>query len=126
MSNFQDLTNKPTTILGYGITDAFDYNFNSLRNKPKTLEGHGITEVPLPAWHDITNTPTTLLGYGITDAVGPYHTAYGINQDNIDNWNNAYNYSLINQSQFFKDINWLPTWADVLDKPDFSTLGGGG
>ena len=104
----------------------FDGTFDSIINKPITLGGYGITDSSHGRWNELTNTPTTLLGYGITDAVGPMHVAYGINQDNIENWNNAYHYSLIDQSQFFKDINWLPTWADVLDKPDFSTLGGGG
>jgi hypothetical protein len=32
--NFQSLTNVPTTIAGYGITDAFDGNYNNLTNKP--------------------------------------------------------------------------------------------
>jgi len=42
--NFNDLNNKPTTIAGYGITDAFDANFNSLTGTPTTLAGYGITD----------------------------------------------------------------------------------
>ena len=31
---FADLTSKPTTVSGYGITDAFDGDYDSLTNKP--------------------------------------------------------------------------------------------
>ena len=41
---FNDLTTKPTTIAGYGITDAFDGNFSSLSGTPTTLAGYGITD----------------------------------------------------------------------------------
>lgn len=104
----------------------FDGTFDSLVNKPITLEGYGITDSSHGRWNELTNTPTTLLGYGITDAVGYGHVAYGITQTDIESWNNAYRYSLVDQSQFFRDITWQPTWSDILNKPDFSTLGGGG
>ena len=42
---FSDLTGKPTTISGYGITDAFDGAFSSLTGKPTTVSGYGITDV---------------------------------------------------------------------------------
>ncbi len=41
---FSSLTGKPTTIAGYGITDAFDGAFGSLSGKPTTLAGYGITD----------------------------------------------------------------------------------
>ena len=41
---FADLTGKPTTTAGYGITDAFDGVFASLTTKPTTLAGYGITD----------------------------------------------------------------------------------
>ena len=43
-STFADLTGKPTTIAGYGITDAFDGAYSSLTGKPTTLSGYGITD----------------------------------------------------------------------------------
>ena len=61
---FASLTSKPTTLAGYGITDAFDGTYSSLTGKPNTF-------TPSPhnqAWSTITNTPTTLAGYGITDS----------------------------------------------------------
>ena len=41
---FADLSSKPTTIGGYGITDAFDGAFGSLTGTPTTLSGYGITD----------------------------------------------------------------------------------
>ena len=85
---FSDLTSTPTTISGYGITDAFDGAFSSLSGTPTTISGYGITDafdgayssltgVPSTfapsahnqAWSTITGTPTTVSGYGITDAL---------------------------------------------------------
>ena len=41
---FSSLTGTPTTIAGYGITDAFDGQFSSLTGTPTTLAGYGITD----------------------------------------------------------------------------------
>jgi hypothetical protein len=41
---FADLANIPTTIAGYGITDAFDGAFSSLTGTPTTIAGYGITD----------------------------------------------------------------------------------
>ena len=84
---FSSLTGTPTTIAGYGITDAFDGAYGSLTGTPTTISGYGITDafdgaygsltgVPSvftpdthnQAWSTITGTPTTISGYGITDA----------------------------------------------------------
>ena len=40
--SFNSLTNKPTTISGYGITDAFSGSFTDLTNKPTTISGYYI------------------------------------------------------------------------------------
>ncbi len=65
---FNDLTGKPTTISGYGITDAFNGSFTALSNKPTTLSGYGITDAFNGAFSNLTGKPTTISGYGITDA----------------------------------------------------------
>ena len=57
---FSSLTGVPTTISGYGITDAFDGDYNNLTNKPTLFDGQ---------FSSLTNTPTTINGYGITDAI---------------------------------------------------------
>ena len=55
---FSSLTGKPTTISGYGITDAFDGVFNSLTSKPTTVAGYGITDALSAASPALTGTPT--------------------------------------------------------------------
>lgn len=47
---FGSLTGTPTTISGYGITDAFDGAFGSLSGTPTTIAGYGITDA-----YDSTN-----------------------------------------------------------------------
>jgi hypothetical protein len=92
-----DISSKPTTIAGFGITDAFDGAFSSLTGKPTTIAGYGITDavtptssttftnksgnisqwtndtgfitsVPAQTFASLTGKPTTIAGYGITDA----------------------------------------------------------
>ena len=66
---FSDLTSTPTTIAGYGITDAFDGAFGSLSGKPTTVAGYGITDaLTSVSFAQVTAKPTTVAGYGITDA----------------------------------------------------------
>jgi hypothetical protein len=63
--SWSEITSKPTTIAGYGITD-----FNSLGDARWPLLSGSyanpawITSLP---WSKITSTPTTIAGYGITD-----------------------------------------------------------
>ena len=66
---FSDLTSTPTTIGGYGITDAFDGAYASLTGKPTLFDG---------AFTSLTGKPTTISGYGITDAFdGAYSSLTG-------------------------------------------------
>ena len=60
---FSDLTGKPTTIAGYGITDALQLGTSS------TTALAGDTALFSGAFADLTSKPTTLAGYGITDAL---------------------------------------------------------
>jgi hypothetical protein len=41
---FSSISSKPTTVAGYGITDAFDGAFGSLSGTPTTIAGYGITD----------------------------------------------------------------------------------
>lgn len=57
---------KPTTLAGYGITDALpasSFNWLNLPGKPGTFPPSPHTH----PWGSISATPTTLAGYGITD-----------------------------------------------------------
>lgn len=74
---WSNITGTPTTVDGYGITDAVKTGdkvaWNNIENAPTTLEGYGITDAVKTgdkiSWNDIESAPTTLEGYGITDAV---------------------------------------------------------
>ena len=58
---FSDISSKPTTIAGYGITDAFDGAFSSLSGKPTTIAGYGITDTFFDgAYSSLTGVPTTI------------------------------------------------------------------
>ena len=92
---FSSLTGTPTTVAGYGITDAqallvsgtniktvnsqsilgagdltvtATADWTTLTNKPTTIAGFGITDAFDGAFSSLTGVPTTLSGYGITDA----------------------------------------------------------
>lgn len=62
-TQFADLNGKPTTIAGYGITDALALGTSS------TTALAGDTALFSGAFADLTSKPTTIAGYGITDAV---------------------------------------------------------
>jgi plastocyanin len=67
---FSDLTSTPTTIAGYGITDAFSGSFGDLSNTPTTIAGYGITDAFSGDYNDLSNTPaipSTILDLGISD-----------------------------------------------------------
>ena len=55
------ITDTPTTLDGYGITEV---EWAKVTGSPNTLAGYGIAEVE---WAKVTGAPTTLSGYGITD-----------------------------------------------------------
>ena len=90
-------TDKPTTLSGFGIVDAYTkaqvdtaitnatptLTFTSLTGKPTDIAGYGITNAytktevdtaitnatPVLTFASLTGKPTTLSGYGITDTV---------------------------------------------------------
>lgn len=93
---WSEISGTPTTIAGYGITDAYTkaqsdslysvlahtHLFSSLTGKPTTIAGYGITDAFTQTAADalysvlahthsfasLTGKPTTLAGYGIVDA----------------------------------------------------------
>lgn len=58
---WENIVGAPTTISGYGITDA--YTMDEIDNKLQEID----VDVDID-WNDINNKPTTIGGYGITDA----------------------------------------------------------
>ena len=75
---WSNVQNKPDTIAGYGITDAYtkgevDGKLGSKADKSTTLAGYGITDAYTKGEVDgklgsKADKSTTLAGYGITDA----------------------------------------------------------
>ena len=61
---FSSLTDKPTTLSGYGITDGFDGKYSSL-----TLVPNFAPVATTGTFTSLTGKPTTTAGYGITDAL---------------------------------------------------------
>ena len=89
-----DITGKPTTISGYGITDAYIssgtiYLGSNSITPVTSLAGYAtetwvqqrgyLTSV---AFNDLTSHPTTIAGYGITDAVSNATTWWGQSANN--------------------------------------------
>ena len=69
--SFASLTGKPTTLAGYGITDATSNNNPTFTG---AVDFTGATSIDFNTvtinnleFADISSTPTTLAGYGITD-----------------------------------------------------------
>ena len=114
---FSSLTGTPTTLAGYGITDAFDGAYSSLTGaptnvssftndanylttvafadltgKPTTLSGYGITDAFDGAFSSLTGTPTTLAGYGITDAFDGAYSSLTGSPTNISTFTNDAGY----------------------------------
>ena len=84
---FASLTSKPTTISGYGITDALALGTSS------TTALAGNTALFNGAFASLTSKPTTISGYGITDAP----TEFGLPADQsfavVNNGSGAYTFS---------------------------------
>ncbi len=75
--SWNNFTSKPTTLSGYGITDAqpLDADLTAIAVLTgstgflkKTAENTWAIEVIDLNWNNITSKPTTVSGYGITDA----------------------------------------------------------
>ena len=84
--SFSSLTGKPTTLAGYGITDAFDGVFSSLTSKPTTLAGYGITDGlsagATPLLSEVSSTINGATGtvvHNTTNGGVFYHTAPAAN-----------------------------------------------
>lgn len=115
---WSEITSKPTTLTGYGITDAMSTSHpaNAITatdishwNTAYGWGDHAGLYRPIsyvPAWSEITSKPTTLSGFGITDSCPLSHKttedalnglvkcngagSYSAVTDKSSNWNTAY------------------------------------
>ena len=62
---WSNITGTPTTLAGYGITDA-------ATSAQGALADSALQSVPAQTFASLTGKPTTLAGYGITDGGGSY------------------------------------------------------
>ena len=89
--SFSELTSHPTTLSGYGITDAYISGGTIYlgSNSITPLTSFTETDPTVPSWakqptkpsysfSELTSHPTTLSGYGITDAVSSSTTWWGM------------------------------------------------
>ena len=82
MLPWERISNKPTTLSGYGLTSDVAskyYNKAEIDNKLESLEPSDDIEL---SWKNIKNKPTTIDGYNITDA---YTKKDVYNKEEIDN-----------------------------------------
>lgn len=98
--NFSSLSNKPTTLSGYGITDAYTKLEGDARY---SLAGHTHSYIPLGGtngqlWKSNGTgsgsyfTPTYLTSYTETDPIFVASPSYNITSLNITNWNTSYSW----------------------------------
>lgn len=112
---FASLTSKPTTLAGYGITDAASsshtHTFASLTSKPTTLSGYGITDA-------VSSSDSRL-----TDARTPINNAnyvFGDNSRASVRWNGT-TFGSILKSGFYDsnvqtDAPVASTWTHVIHR----------
>ena len=103
LPSWADITNKPTTLSGYGITDAFSGNYNDLSNKPSLFSG---------SFGDLINKPTTLSGYGITDA-------FSGNYNNLSNKPSLFDgtWTSLSGKPVFATVATSGSYNDLINKP---------
>ena len=126
------ITGKPTTISGFGITDAFDGAYASLSGKPTlptnvsdlTNDSGFLTSVPAQTFSSLTGKPTTIAGYGITDSVTPTSSHTFTNKSgNISQWTNNAGYLTSVPAQSFASLTGKPTSIAGYGINDALTLG---
>jgi hypothetical protein len=105
---FAQVTSKPTTLAGYGITDAAPSSLTTV------VASNSASWAAAPTFAQVTSKPTTLAGYGITDAAPSSLTTVVAN--NSGSWNFAV--QLFSENTYMRDvdfgINSTQRWADPI------------
>lgn len=90
VSSWKDLTDKPTTLVGYGITDGVTSStFNS-----HTSSSTHVTSTERSNWNTAYNNSHSHSNYSTLD---------GISSTNVSNWNTAYNYAHSHSNKSYLD-----------------------
>ena len=90
VTSWKDLTDKPTTLAGYGITDGVT---SSTFNSHTSSSAH-VTSTERSHW----NT-----AYDLAHSHSNYSTLDGITSSNVSNWNTAYNYAHSHSNKSYLD-----------------------
>jgi len=119
LSNFTETDPIFGNSPAHGITTTNTANWNTAFG----WGNHAGLYLPIsyvPTWNELLNKPTTLEGYGITDAMSVSHPANTITSSNITNWNTAFSWG--NHAGLYRPIGYVPSWSDILNKPNFSIV----
>ena len=122
------ISGKPTTLVGYGITDAAPLGHNHAGTYEPylgnpTVNGYVLTSTTsgTRSWVALpTGGSMTYPGAGIPISTG---SAWGTSiVNNSANWNTAFSWG--NHAGLYRPISWVPTFAQITSKP--TTLSGYG
>ena len=98
--SFASLLNKPTTLQGYGITDAASishtHTFSQLQDKPTTIDGYGIV-----------NTIKTFRGVDFVPDKSGYYAAMSTKCGIGDDWRHVISMDWSNSD----NVNWISQLA---------------
>ena len=116
--SFSQITNRPTTISGYGITDAQPLgNYSAVINN--------ITQIPARSYNDLQNLPALNFEPSFSKNTG-FNRNFGIvvntvaegNDSRILNGQTAFGWG--NHLGLYHLTSWTPTWEQVSGKPVFT------
>jgi hypothetical protein len=124
------ISGKPTTLVGYGITDAAPLIHNHAGTYEPVLGNPIVSGYVLTSTTSGTRSWTALpTGGGMTYPAGSGipiisgGVSWGTTiTNNSANWNTAYSWG--NHTGLYRPISWVPTFAQVTSKP--TTLSGYG
>ena len=98
--SFASLLNKPTTLQGYGITDAASishtHTFSQIQDKPTTIDGYGIV-----------NTIQTFRGVDFVPDKAGYYAAMSTKCGSGDDWRHVISMDWSNSD----NVNWISQLA---------------
>jgi hypothetical protein len=124
------ISNKPTTLVGYGITDAAILTHNHTGTYEQylanpTVSGYVLTSTTsgTRSWIALPSGGNMIYPSGSGIPIITSGTSWGTTiTNNSSNWNTAFSWG--NHSGLYRPITWVPTFAQVTSKP--TTLSGYG
>ena len=108
---FADITSKPTTLAGYGITDAFDGAYSSLSGTPTipTVDSTSVTAAGALMDSEVTN----LAEVKAFDSSDYATAAQGTKADTAHGWGNHASAGYLTSFTETNDLSSAVTWANV-------------